>query len=135
VIEIINDYTVTFEDGQYAVNLVGANSNIADRVNVNQVSVRAANSAGLVQTKEIEHSSFNDRVTIDVVNGVAGTIYPTGTSVRPVNNIADAIIIAESRGFKTIYTLEDLTIPTGTNLDGYTIQSTNWLVVTVEPGV
>ena len=27
VVEIINNYTITFEDGQYAVNLVGANSN------------------------------------------------------------------------------------------------------------
>lgn len=57
---------MTFEDGQYAVNLIGANSNIADRVNVNQVSVRSANSAGLVQTSEIEHASFQDRVTINV---------------------------------------------------------------------
>jgi hypothetical protein len=48
VIEIINDYIIEFEDGQYAVNLIGANSNVADRVVVNQVSVRAANSAGLV---------------------------------------------------------------------------------------
>lgn len=48
VVELINNFTVTFEDGQYAVNLVGANSNIADKVNVNQVSVRASNSAGLV---------------------------------------------------------------------------------------
>lgn len=49
VIEIINDFTVEFEDGQYAVNLVGANSNVADRVIVNQVSVRASNSAGLIE--------------------------------------------------------------------------------------
>jgi len=48
VVELINDFTVTFEDGQYAVNLTGANSNIPDKVNLNQVSVRAANSAGLV---------------------------------------------------------------------------------------
>jgi hypothetical protein len=48
VVEIINGYTVTFEDGQYAVNLTGANSNISDVANVNQVSIRAANSAGLV---------------------------------------------------------------------------------------
>lgn len=47
VVEIINGYTVTFEDGQYAVNIVGANSNIADVTNVNQVSVRSFNSAGL----------------------------------------------------------------------------------------
>jgi len=48
VVEIIAPYTVTFEDGQYAVNLVGANNNIADRTNVNQVSVRSSNSAGMV---------------------------------------------------------------------------------------
>lgn len=54
VIEIINDYTITFEDGQYAVNLVGANSNVADVVNVNQVSVRSSNSAGLTSAPTID---------------------------------------------------------------------------------
>jgi hypothetical protein len=49
VVEILSPYTVTFEDGQYAVNLVGANSNIADKTNVNQVSVRSSNSAGLTE--------------------------------------------------------------------------------------
>jgi hypothetical protein len=49
VLELINNYSVTFEDGAYAINLVGANSNVADRVNVNQVSVRSANSAGLIK--------------------------------------------------------------------------------------
>lgn len=47
-IEIIAPYTVTFEDGQYAVNLVGANSNLLDVLNRNQVSVASQNSAGLV---------------------------------------------------------------------------------------
>lgn len=51
VVEIIAPYTITFEDGQYAVNLVGANTNIADRTNVNQVSVRTNNSAGLTDPK------------------------------------------------------------------------------------
>ena len=49
VVEIINDYTVTFEDGQYAVQVSGGNSNIADVLNLNQVSVRTANSAGLIE--------------------------------------------------------------------------------------
>ena len=44
---ILDPYTVTFEDGQYQVNLSGANSNLADRVNLNQVSIRSNNSAGL----------------------------------------------------------------------------------------
>ena len=50
VVEIINGYRVVFEDGQYAVNLTGANSNIANVTNVNQVSVRSSNSAGLISS-------------------------------------------------------------------------------------
>ena len=49
VIEIINGYTITFENLPYGVNVVGGNSNIADKVNRNQVSVYSFNSAGLVQ--------------------------------------------------------------------------------------
>lgn len=49
VVEIINGYTITFENGAYAVNLTGANNNISDVVNLNTVSIRAANSAGLVE--------------------------------------------------------------------------------------
>ena len=50
VVEMINGYTVTFEDGQYAINLTGANSNLSDVINVNQVSVRSSNSSGLIVT-------------------------------------------------------------------------------------
>lgn len=49
VVEIINGYFVTFEAGNYAVNLIGANSNIADVATVNGVSIRSQNSAGLIQ--------------------------------------------------------------------------------------
>lgn len=41
-------YMVEFEDGQYAVEVFGGNSNVAERALVNQVSVRSQNSAGLV---------------------------------------------------------------------------------------
>lgn len=53
VLILINGYTVTFENSQYAVNLAFANSNVGDNINVNLVSVRSANSAGLVQAAEI----------------------------------------------------------------------------------
>ena len=43
----INGYTVTFENGVYGVNLYGANHNLMDVLNLNNVSVRAQNSAGL----------------------------------------------------------------------------------------
>lgn len=51
LIEIINGYTVTFEDdfSHYAVSLIGSNNNIADVANVNHVSIRTNNAAGLIE--------------------------------------------------------------------------------------
>lgn len=48
VIEIINGYTVTFENLLYKVNASGANSNLADVTNLNLVSLATANSGGLI---------------------------------------------------------------------------------------
>lgn len=136
VIALINEYTVTFEDGQYAVNLVGANSNVADRVNLNQVSVRPANSAGLIQTREIEHASFNDVITVDVINGVAGTLYPTGTQVRPVNNIPDALLIDAVRGFNVLAILGSITLDTGDDVRGLRLcgETMHKTVIVMNPG-
>lgn len=47
-VEVINGYTVEFEDGQYQVNLVGANNNILDARVQNQVSLNPSNSGGAV---------------------------------------------------------------------------------------
>jgi hypothetical protein len=56
VIEIINDYSITFEDGQYSVRLAGSNNNFFDVengiLNQNQVQVIAQNAAGLIVTAE-----------------------------------------------------------------------------------
>lgn len=52
IIEIINNYSITFEDGQYSVRLVGSNNNFFDVengiLNQNQVQVIPGNSAGLI---------------------------------------------------------------------------------------
>lgn len=109
VIEMINDFTITFEDGQYAVNLIGANSNIGDKVNVNQVSVRSNNSAGMTSAPALEYASYNNCVTIDVFSSYSGTDYPIGTLQKPVNNLVDAIFIATYRGFSIISFLSDFT--------------------------
>lgn len=50
---MINGYTITFEDGQYAINLINANTNVAENTNINQVSIRPQNSAGLVDVRNI----------------------------------------------------------------------------------
>jgi hypothetical protein len=67
-VEIINGYTITFEDGQYAVNLFGANNNIPDAVNVNQVSVRLSNSAGLISVST--GSGVTEQDKTDIISGV-----------------------------------------------------------------
>jgi len=97
VVEIINGYTITFEDGQYAVKLVGANNNIADVTNVNQVSVRSNNSAGLVVggggggaswTDEIEDGFTAARMLRIIAAAVAGK--SSGGPDAPVfRNISD----------------------------------------------
>lgn len=50
IVEIVNGYTVTFEDvgTPYTVRCVGANHNLADVKTVNQVSLIIGNSAGMI---------------------------------------------------------------------------------------
>lgn len=118
VVEIVNGYTVTFEDGQYAVNLVGANSNIADVANVNQVSIRSANSAGLTFSEQINAQSFIDAtVFIDIDNGLAGTGFPRGTPTDPVNNYTDATAIATARNLRRFNVFGTLVTGGGDVLD------------------
>jgi hypothetical protein len=47
-VEILDPYTVEFEDGQYTVSCGGANHNLADVKVANQVSLIINNSAGLI---------------------------------------------------------------------------------------
>ena len=58
LIEIIGGYTVTFENGSYAVTLVGSNNNILDVANLNSVSIRPTNSAGLIVGGSISIEKF-----------------------------------------------------------------------------
>lgn len=113
ILQIINNYTVTFENGAYAVNLLGANSNIADRVNINNVGIRSANSAGLVTSAAIEFGEYGGGVTIDQTKTTEGTQYPLGTQRKPVGNITDALIIANSRGFTKVFILGNITLSSG----------------------
>jgi hypothetical protein len=98
-VKIIN-WTVTFENGLYAVYLVGANTNLLAVNNKNYVSVNPSNSAGLTYSLEMQNQSFEGgHVSIDVDRGLSGTSYPRGTPSDPVNNFTDAETIAEMRKF------------------------------------
>lgn len=100
---LMNGYTVTFEDGQYAVNLVGANTNIHDFTNVNQVSIRPTNSAGLQDLSTLLSSAYQGKVVVDPINGQAGTAVPIGTLGTPCDNVTDAVTIAHREGLDTLF--------------------------------
>ncbi len=96
VVELINDYTVTFEDGQYAVNLTGGNNNIGDKMNLNQVSVRSSNSAGYVIVPvgsglsdaqndaifEIKDNTVDIETKVDTVDGKVDTVDAVADSIE-----------------------------------------------------
>jgi hypothetical protein len=126
VVEIINGYTVTFEDGIYAVNLVGANSNVADVTNVNQVSIRSSNSAGLTFSEAINQQSFTDNsVHISTTEGLPGTRFPRGTPRDPVSNLTDAEFILSEQKLKKITIWDYIVAEPARDLSGLTVIGDN----------
>jgi hypothetical protein len=107
-VKLLDPYTVTFENGTYAVNLVGANSNIADKVNLNYVSVRSANSAGLVTVTSGSGVTQQDKIDIaglihadietintklddiPTISGITTTVWQDPAVVN-INNKLDAL--------------------------------------------
>jgi hypothetical protein len=124
IVEILAPYQVEFEDGQYSVRAIGANHNILDVKVNNQVSLAVFLSSGLINSPEIQDASFDGVVAIDVASPFAGTAYPLGSRRRPVNNLADALLIAESRGINEFSVRSDLTI-TGIDVSGYAFLGKN----------
>jgi len=131
VVEIINGYTVTFEDGQYAVNLTGANSNVGDVVNRNQVSVRTSNSAGLQDLSTLLAGAYDSQVCVDTLNGQAGTSTPIGTRGTPVNNFDDALVIAQKNSIRVIQIMHNATLANTDFSLGYTFRGDSASTVTL----
>ena len=87
-----------------------------------QIVKTSSSSATLQELSAIQHSVFSNMITVDVVNGVAGTAFPIGTGESPVNNIADAKTIAISRGIKTFYIIGNITLSSGVSVSNYSFE-------------
>ena len=70
-VEIINGFTVEFEDGQYTVRCVGANHNLADVKVPNQVSLIIGNSAGLIVVANVDSTAIT--ASLDEIKGTGFT--------------------------------------------------------------
>lgn len=98
VVEIINGYTVTFEDGQYAVNLVGANNNVADVANVNQVSIRPSNSAGLIV---VEGGELPSGIEDDIADAVWSRVMVGSITAAQLLQVIGAALAGKISGAGT----------------------------------
>lgn len=111
-IEIINGYSVEFEDGQYSVRLVGSNNNIFDVENgilsQNQVQVIPTNSAGYIVVETGvsgltgEESGWLSSVpTIETdVSSIEGDVSTINTNIGTINtNISN--IATDISGIET----------------------------------
>lgn len=122
--EIINGYTVTFEDGQYAVRLTGGNNNLADVMNVNQVSLRSNNSAGMIVTGAGDPNEVADAVFAKAIESgltfqsairlttavLMGKLSGAGTAevtIRDTNDTKDRVVATvDSVGNRSNVTLD-----------------------------
>ena len=103
VVTITNGYEVEFEDGQYAVNLVGTNNNISDVAVVNQVSIRSFNSAGL-QLVETGVSGLTTEESNQLSLAAASAVDSEITRKMSTNR---AVITENPDGTQTIVVYDD----------------------------
>ena len=131
VFKITDYYTVTYEDNQYAVNQQGLNTNAADRVNVNQVSIRSGNSAGLqvieggsgldagqdAKLTQISNEvKFIERaIHVDTERLIPGI----GTQAEPFHTLEATLDYMEASGYKILHVLSDITVDR--NLKNFTV--------------
>lgn len=72
----------------------------------------------------LRNVNFDSKVTVDAINGVAGTEYPLGTIGNPVNNMSDAMVIATNEGLTKIYVIGDYTFTAADTISGLDIYGT-----------
>jgi len=87
VVEIINGYTITFEEGMYIVSLTGANNNIIDVTNLNYVSIRSANSAGLVTAGSAVTDQDKTDIATKVWQSESGSTILTNVQTKVEDNL------------------------------------------------
>jgi len=95
-IEIINGYSITFEDAQYTVRLAGSNNNIFDVensiLNQNQVQIISTNSAGLQVV--VQGSGVTEQDKLDIADRVWDEDIDDHTSTGSTGEALDDIDVS-----------------------------------------
>lgn len=94
-IEIINGYSITFENGSYSVRLSGSNNNFFDVengiLNQNNVQVISQNSAGLIVKSIGSGLSTEEATKLDELHKLQGLDAANPMTVTPTSRQAGSI--------------------------------------------
>jgi len=136
IIEIINGYTITFEETgtPYSVSLVGSNNNILAVTNLGTVQIASNNSGGLIGVTELTntvyHLSFDSGIWIDQQGGYTAITVPEfellGSSRYPAKDIGTAKEARDHHALpKRLYVIGNLDIGNSDNLQGWDVTGQN----------
>lgn len=73
----------------------------------------------------VRKQAFGHAIWVDKNGGAAGTGYPKGTPLDPVNNISDAVIIGLAEGIYKIKLIEDITVLATDDISGFTLEASH----------
>jgi hypothetical protein len=108
-----------------AVDAVGSGVDAIHPTAFTQIIRTSGSSATLQELEAIQYSSFAGGVSIDITSSLAGTDFPAGTQEFPVNNVSDAMVIASTRGFDTLFITGPVTLTTGHDVSNLVVCGTN----------
>jgi hypothetical protein len=119
-----------------AINFVGSDISPIYPTAFTQILTTSSSSATLQELDDIQYSSFNGGVSVNLTSIYSGTTYPKGTPRQPVNNFVDALSIANSRGFINFYIIGNATIIAGSNYSNKNFigESENRTTLTIDSG-
>jgi hypothetical protein len=94
---LMNDWkvSITGDECLFQINLYAEDGTSPFIVLSGGAVTNRASDVPIVQSVLEQSLNYGGIVFIDTIDGVAGTTYPTGTRARKVNNLADALNIAE----------------------------------------
>lgn len=103
-----------------------------------QVITTRSSSATLQDLEAIQYASYQNAVWIQpsATHAYAEvTYYPAGNREFPVNNLTDAVAIANEKGFNTLQILENMTLDSGTDITNFIVVGHSHVntIITIDP--
>ena len=111
-------------------NLVAVDSNGDDMNPIHPTAYvnvdRTSSSSGTLQEQDaLNYSSYQNAVWVNASSSQIGTDFPSGTREFPVNNVQDAVVIANEKGFDIIRFIGNYTLGAGDDVTGFTLIGQN----------